>query len=160
MTVAGNLARHPVAAESIVARPAQDADRPFIVDCFLRAMEPSLTARRREWNEPEERERFERAFDVDRTTVVHASNVAVGFVVLIELPHVLLVHTIAIAPEHQGRGIGTEVIRDIVHLGRRAGRHVVLSVLKVNTRAQALYRRLGFEIRESFGDHHHMQFAR
>lgn len=146
-------------SESIATRPAVESDRPFIVDCFLRAMQPSLTVRRGAWNEREERERFERALDVGRTTIVQADGVDVGFVVLVELPDVLLVHTIAIAPEHQGHGIGTEVIRDVVNLGRQTNRHVVLSVLKVNAGAEALYRRLGFEIRESHGDYHHMQFA-
>jgi ribosomal protein S18 acetylase RimI-like enzyme len=150
----------PVALQSIVTRPAVESDRAFIVDCFLRAMQPSLTARRGEWNAREERDRFERSLDLERATVVQVGDLAVGFVMLIELPHVLLVHTIAILPEHQGRGIGTEVIRDIVNLGRQTGRHVVLSVLKVNARAEALYRRLGFEIRESAGEHDHMQFAR
>jgi len=148
-----------VASQSVSTRPAVESDRSFIVECFLCAMQPSLAARRGEWNEREERDRFERSLDLERSTVVQIGDLAVGFVVLIELPHVLLVHTIAILPEHQGRGIGTEVIRDVVNLGRQTGRHVVLSVLKVNARAAALYRRLGFEVRESAGDHDHMQFA-
>jgi len=151
----------PAAApQSIATRPAVESDRAFVVDCFLRAMQPSLTARRGNWNPLQERERFERALDLDRTTIVLAGDAAVGFVVLVELRHVLQVHTIAVLPEHQGRGIGSEIIADVVNLGRQTGRAVVLSVLKVNVRAQALYRRLGFEIRESADDHHHMQFAR
>jgi ribosomal protein S18 acetylase RimI-like enzyme len=149
----------PVAPQGIATRPAVESDWSFIVDCFLRAMQPSLTVRRGQWNEREERDRFEGSLDLDRATVVEIDDLAVGFVVLIELPHVLLVQTIAILPEHQGRGIGSEVIRDVVNLGRQTGRQVVLSVLRVNARAAALYRRLGFEIRESAGEHDHLQFA-
>ncbi len=149
-----------VVPQAIVTRPAVDSDRAFLVDCFLRAMRPSFTLRRGAWNEREERDRFEGALDLDRTTIIETDDARIGFVVLVELRHVLQVHTIAIAPEHQGRGIGTEVLRDVVNIGRQTGREVVLSVLKVNARAEALYRRLGFEVRESSEDHLHLQFAR
>ena len=49
---------------------------------------------------------------------------------------------IELAPDHQGRGVGGRLIRDI--LDRADGKRVVLSVLAVNHRAYRLYRRLGF----------------
>ena len=51
---------------------------------------------------------------------------------------------IELSPTHQGRGIGSRLIRSL--LGRAAveGKPLALNVLEVNHRAFALYRRLGF----------------
>jgi ribosomal protein S18 acetylase RimI-like enzyme len=49
---------------------------------------------------------------------------------------------IELAPDHQGRGIGGRLVRDL--LDRADGKRVTLSVLEVNRRAYQLYRRLGF----------------
>ena len=144
----------------LATRPAAAADLPFLADCFLRAMRPSLTARRGDWDERRERERFEDALDLDRTTVIVADAVAVGFVMIAELPRLLQLHTVCIAPEHQQRGIGSEIVRDLIDLGRQTGRDVILSVLKVNPRAEALYARLGFTVYEESEDHRHMRHTR
>lgn len=49
---------------------------------------------------------------------------------------------IELRPEHQGRGIGSHIIRGLI--ARADGKPVTLSVLDVNDRAYQLYRRLGF----------------
>jgi len=144
---------------NIVTRPAVHADLPFILDCFLRAMRPSLTAWRGEWNEPRERTRFVDVLDLDRTTIIEVDEERIGFLMLVELPRVLQLHTIAIVPEHQGRGIGSEVVRDVVNIGRQTGRHVVLSVLKANPRAEALYVRLGFLVVEETEYYRHLRWT-
>ncbi|MES4906174.1 MULTISPECIES: GNAT family N-acetyltransferase [unclassified Streptomyces] len=46
-------------------------------------------------------------------------------------------------PDHQGRGIGSRLIRSLLHQAHQQGRDLTLDVLVVNQRAQALYRRLG-----------------
>ena len=143
----------------MTTRPAGDGDRAAIVDCFLRAMRESLTARYGRWDEARERARFEDALDLDRTTIVEAGGADVGFVMIAEAPHLLQIHTIALLPEHQGRGIGSEVVRDLVAIGRQTGRDVVLSVLKTNPRAERCYARLGFVPVDESGSHRHMRFA-
>src|SRR5882757_5443639 len=49
---------------------------------------------------------------------------------------------IELAPEYQGRGIGSRLIRELID--GAGGKRVTLSVLGVNDRAYQLYRRLGF----------------
>jgi len=58
----------------------------------------------------------------------------------------LTIVEIQIAPEFQGRGIGTEVLRDIIEIGRENRLKVALGVLKVNEKAERLYEKLGFKI--------------
>lgn len=50
---------------------------------------------------------------------------------------------IAIFPEHQNRGVGTEMIRNLIRESELSGRPLRLQVVKGN-RAAGLYERLGF----------------
>jgi ribosomal protein S18 acetylase RimI-like enzyme len=52
---------------------------------------------------------------------------------------------IEIHPDYQGQGIGTRLIRALADEARRKGQDLVLEVLTVNHRAQALYQRLGMQ---------------
>lgn len=56
--------------------------------------------------------------------------------------HVFLT-SVALLPEHQGRGIGAALVNMVLVEGRRHNIPVRLQVLKVN-RAKNLYERLGF----------------
>ena len=58
---------------------------------------------------------------------------------------------VQLMPEHQGRGIGAVLIRQLQAQARAAGRPLRLKVLKTNP-AQRLYERLGFVI---VGDDEH-----
>jgi ribosomal protein S18 acetylase RimI-like enzyme len=50
---------------------------------------------------------------------------------------------LVLSPEHQRRGIGGRIVRDLLREARERGQPVTLKVLKVNP-AKALYERLGF----------------
>ncbi len=54
---------------------------------------------------------------------------------------------LAMAPEQRGNGLGARMVTHLIALGARAGRtEAVLDVSVENTRAEALYRRMGFEL--------------
>jgi ribosomal protein S18 acetylase RimI-like enzyme len=57
----------------------------------------------------------------------------------------LFLEYVAILPEHQNQGLGSEVVRDVLRSGAERGVPVGLSVLKVNP-ARKLYERMGFQI--------------
>ncbi|MGH2921206.1 MAG: GNAT family N-acetyltransferase [Gaiellaceae bacterium] len=58
------------------------------------------------------------------------------------LGHVSFVYLV---PEHRGRGLGSELLRDLVSYFREAGvEHVTLGVDTANEEATAVWRRLGF----------------
>lgn len=61
--------------------------------------------------------------------------------------HVQQIHGFSVAPEHHGRGAGTALL-DAVRweAAARGARRVTLRVLSTNDRAQALYRRNGYEV--------------
>jgi len=68
-----------------------------------------------------------------------------------------LLANIRVLAEWQGQGIGSCVIRSVIDLAIKAGKPVTLKVLKVNTRAQELYRRLGFDIDREIEHHFRMR---
>jgi ribosomal protein S18 acetylase RimI-like enzyme len=85
--------------------------------------------------------------------VAHKDGHIVGFAQLRPAPmaassgHVQELNGMAVAPEHQGRGIGhllLDAVRD--EAARRGGRRITLRVLGTNGRAQGLYLAHGYRI--------------
>ena len=61
---------------------------------------------------------------------------------------VAVIHILAVSPDSQGTGIGSEMIREAIRLAQRNGmRAIRLDALASNTPAHKLYKRLGFEYR-------------
>jgi ribosomal-protein-alanine N-acetyltransferase len=69
----------------------------------------------------------------------------VGYVGLMFVEDEAHITTIAVAPQHQRHGIGTQIMLGAVRIARgEHARRISLEVAVGNTRAQALYRRFGF----------------
>ena len=61
---------------------------------------------------------------------------------------VAVIHILAISPDHQGKGIGSEMIGEAIRLAQGKGMQAVrLDALASNAPAHRLYERLGFEYR-------------
>lgn len=61
---------------------------------------------------------------------------------------VAVIHILAVSPDRQGTGIGSEMIRDAIRLAQSRGMQAIrLDALASNTPAHKLYERLGFEYR-------------
>lgn len=74
----------------------------------------------------------------------------------IEHDNEIELHTLCVAPEHQRQGIGTEMIRQMARQAHDQHRKILLSVLKPNTAARALYERLDFVVTEETAHHYRM----
>lgn len=72
----------------------------------------------------------------------------VGFIRVTDDGTALTLRDLAIEPDQQGHGFGSEAVALVGARAARAGQDVVLRVLRVNPRARSLYERLGFEIDE------------
>lgn len=61
---------------------------------------------------------------------------------------VAVIHILAVSPDSQGKGIGSEMIRESIRIAREKGmRAIRLDALASNTPAHRIYERLGFEYR-------------
>lgn len=84
--------------------------------------------------------------DTRRYLVAELAGGIVGYAGLMCIEPIADVQTIAVVPEHEGKGIGSALLTELIRESRR--RHaedVLLEVRADNPRAQQLYRRFGFE---------------
>jgi len=81
-----------------------------------------------------------------RYLVAETDEGIVGYAGLMCIEPIADVQTIAVVPEHEGRGIGSILLTQLIDEARRRGAaDVLLEVRADNPRAQQLYVRFGFE---------------
>jgi ribosomal protein S18 acetylase RimI-like enzyme len=133
-------------------RPSTEADRDW-----LRALDRT-TMRRPGDDEAERRASFDRHFDPAVVRVIVAGGRDVGVLRVEERGPDLYVAVIEIAPEAQGRGLGTAVLRSVLARADAERRAVGLRVLAVNAGARRLYERLGFRVVADDGEKVEMRY--
>jgi ribosomal protein S18 acetylase RimI-like enzyme len=141
----------------IKLRQATPADTKFLWDAFRASMKDYITQARGEWNEQREEYQLRHQLDLPAAQVICGNNLEVGFIIAPIKDSAREIHTICIVPEHQNRGVGTEVIRSVIAEGGTQKMPLYLSLLKVNP-ARRLYERLGFEVIEETKHHFRMKF--
>jgi len=151
---------HGVEDQPIGMRPATVDDLEFLVDVFLSAGREMITASRGSWDAARERAQFEQQLDLSSTSVIQNGSVDGGVIMIVTKDEDVELHTICVLPEYQSLRIGSRITNEVVRSAAESGRGVVLSVLKENKRARALYERLGFVVVGVSKHHHHMRFSK
>ena len=123
-------------------RAATPADSEFCFRLHKAAMGGYITAL---WGWDEQRQRgfHARGFDPGRWQIITAGGADIGMLDIEYRPAEIYLSRIEILPSHQGLGIGTRLLSALIDEARRKGQDLVLDVLTSNTRARALYQRLG-----------------
>ena len=127
---------------SVALRPATPADSEFCYQLHKAAMGGYVTAIWG-WDEQVQRGFHARAFNVDRWQIITVGGSDAGMLDVEYRPGEIYLARIEIHPSYQGRGIGTRLVSALAAEARQKGHDLVLEVLAVNHRAQALYQRLG-----------------
>jgi ribosomal protein S18 acetylase RimI-like enzyme len=138
-------------SEALDLRPATDADRDFcfaLHEATLREYVAAIWG----WDDAAQREYFDRGWDPSITHIVTLDGADIGVLKVEEQAEITYLGLIEIHPDHQGGGVGARLVQGLVADAARRGRAVELDVLNVNTRAAALYRRLGFVEQYRHGD--------
>ena len=136
---------------SVALRPATPADSEFCYQLHKAAMGSYITAIWG-WDEQVQRDFHARAFNPGRWQIITADGADIGMINVERGPAEIYLGRIEILPSHQGRGIGTGLITALIEEAGRTGQDLALDVLTVNSRAQALYRRLGLTEVARHGD--------
>ena len=126
----------------VVLRPATPADSEFCFQLHKAAM-GAYVATIWGWDEQRQRDHHARSFNPGRWQIITAGGTDVGMIDVEYRPAEIYLSRIEVHPSYQGRGIGTRLIGALIDEARHKGQDLVLDVLTVNHRAQALYRRLG-----------------
>ncbi|MFF0795124.1 GNAT family N-acetyltransferase [Streptomyces spiralis] len=132
-------------------RPTTSADSEYCFQLHKAAMGAYITAIWG-WDEQIQRDYHARAFTPDRWQIITDDSTDAGMLHVEHRPTEIYLARIELHPDHQGRGIDSQLIRSLLHQARRQGRDLTLDVLVVNQRAQALYRRLGLHEETRHGD--------
>jgi ribosomal protein S18 acetylase RimI-like enzyme len=143
----------------IAVRPATTGDIEFMAQLFvLLALQrhPSLAS---EGAESIARETREVTLDQvqgrvkDSTLyVIELDGQPVGRLRVVRTDEHIEIAGLQVVPDRQGRGIGTAVVKELLHEGMTKEMPVVLEVWKDNPNAKRLYLRLGFEEDEELDD--------
>ena len=109
------------------------------------------------WDEDEQRRFHNRRFREQDYRIINLNGIDIGVISMSAEPECLHVNQIYVLPEHQGQGVGRKCMAYIMKRGKTLGLKVRLQVLKVNPRALAFYKRLGFTVADESDAHLQME---
>lgn len=148
-----------VSAPTFELRPAGEADVPFLCAVRRSAMDPHLNEAGVFVSDQRNQELIRWHFDSVALIILPAGNTPVGYVKIVREPPNWYLAQVAVLPHYQGRGLGTSVVRAILHDAAALRVGVAISVYKNNAGARSLYERLGFEITGEDEREHLMQWS-
>lgn len=122
-------------------RPADDFDIPFLLALRRETMDPHLLATGASTSEERHRDRLMHQFGWGRVLMLEGE--PVGLLKVVREPPVWEIVQIQLGEKLRGRGIGGDLLRQVIAEAAASGCGTKLSVLKANP-ARHLYERLGF----------------
>jgi GNAT superfamily N-acetyltransferase len=127
----------------ISLRPASALDALFIETVYFETQRWIIEALFGWRGDDIERDKFRESYDADNTEVILADGIAIGWWTVVRSPKEIHLDAIYLLASHQGRGIGSNLIRDLMAQAQNARIPIRLSTAKINP-ARELYTRLGF----------------
>jgi len=138
-------------SQSYSLRQATGDDFAFLYDLHRTTIREAVEATWG-WDEAFQHRRFREHFDPAGSQIIVVDGRDVGVLQVEEWGDEVFLGLIEIALSHQGRGLGTRVIKDVMAVAHAEKRPVHLHVLRTNPRARRLYERLGFLVDEERGE--------
>ena len=128
----------------IERRPATLRDTEFVRISHHEAYRDVVLRQFGAWDEALQDRLFEEKWIPDQFEIVFCDGSPCGFFSVEDHPDHIYVGEIVIAPQFQGRGIGSRLLNEQLQRGRETKSPLRLQVLREN-RAIELYRRFGFK---------------
>ncbi len=128
---------------AITRRPATEEDVPFLLDLRRKTMNAHLAASGAAISEADHMQRLMGAYDCAQVLLHDDKPIGLLKVRLGETEWKII--QIQVAPEMQGKGLGAQILGEIIAEADAAETALTLSVLKANP-AKSLYERLGFVV--------------
>ena len=136
-------------------RAAVEADLPFLVALRVATMTPHLERQGLSIDDAEHRRRA--AYRLDAAAIVECDGQPAGVIKVLQDGTTWTIEQFQVAPAHQGKGLGTTVLRAVIADARASDALLRLSVLKQNPAAR-LYARLGFRTLSESANAYKMTF--
>jgi ribosomal protein S18 acetylase RimI-like enzyme len=151
---------------NLIMRSVRDTDEAFLYQlyCSTRTDELALT----NWTASQQHLFLQMQFTAQRShytayypkarhTIIYFQKQAVGRLMVDHSASAIHLIDITILPEYCGRGIGTQLLKQLLAEGATSHKPVTLEVFRANQRALQLYKRLGFVVTGEVGTHFQMQ---
>jgi GNAT superfamily N-acetyltransferase len=129
----------------LVRRAATEADKPFVWQANARAYEEVVTRQFGEWDAEQQESKFDDKWRCAAFEVVELGGERVGAIWTTDEGDHLWLREVFLLPNHQQQGIGTGLVKQEIVKARRLSKPLRLRVLR-ESRARALYTRLGFSV--------------
>jgi ribosomal protein S18 acetylase RimI-like enzyme len=115
----------------ITLRQARSADYPFALHLYVQTIKP-LAVAWVDWVDEEQEAQFANLWRPDDTKIVTLNGAEIGWVEFRQTGNEVFLKQLYIAPAHQRRGIGTQVLRVLLEKQRETAKSMALFVLKNN----------------------------
>ncbi len=110
------------------------------------------------WDAEDQQERYRAQFEPSRIAIICSNGHDVGYLQVEDCEDHIFLAGMFLAKDYRRKGIGSEVLGDVMRKAMKTGKAVRLRVLLPNP-AQRLYERLGFRITETTDSHVYMEFS-
>ena len=142
--------------DAIKLREACQDDKEFVYQVKRAAMREYIE---QTWGYDEDIQRklHDRRFGSQEFQIVSLDGHDVGIMSVAQEPDCVFLNQVYILPGYQGQGIGRKCMLNVFERATRSNLPVKLRVLRVNPRAAAFYKRLGFTITGDTDTHLLMQ---
>ncbi|WP_029192900.1 GNAT family N-acetyltransferase [Paenibacillus harenae] len=128
----------------ITLRQSQNSDVETIANLRAIVLRNDLIRLGR-FDEEKVRQRFRNAFDSVHTWIIEADSSFVGCIAFKPTLDGYLMEHFYIHPNYQGKGIGSQVLKNLLEQNDVKGKRVILNVLQGSS-ARRLYERFGFKV--------------
>jgi ectoine hydroxylase-related dioxygenase (phytanoyl-CoA dioxygenase family)/GNAT superfamily N-acetyltransferase len=128
----------------LTSRPATPADIEFVRQTHRMAFEEVVVLQFGRWNADLQERFFQNMWREGPLDILLDSGIPCGFAGVEQRPDMIWLGELAIRPEFQGKGLGTQFIQRLLNDAAKRCLPVHLQVLKCN-RARVLYERMGFK---------------
>jgi ribosomal protein S18 acetylase RimI-like enzyme len=144
----------------LALRPAHAGDREFLFALMRDALGPHVIATFGPWDEAAQRERFFAALtrSLSLHQIVELGGAPIGCLNVVRSAEQLKLNRVLLLPSHQGRGLGSQLMRTLLRDADASRLPIRLRVLRVNP-ARRLYERLGFVVTGEIETHFLMERA-
>ena len=133
---------------NIQLQPYTDKDKIWLEELRRAAYLDLFIATWGGWDENRHQRHWASCIEQGNISIIKLDGVSVGMVQVTAEDESVEIDEIQIFPEFQGRGVGTQVLTKIIEDTHSKRYSVTLSAGNKNSRAIALYQRLGFKLKE------------
>lgn len=132
-------------APNLILASLPETQLPFAYEKFKEGLY-SVSVEAFGWDENSQRDRFMKAYRPEWFYYLEYDSKKIGYLCFQSEAHELHVHLLIVFKEFQGRGFGKSAMSLVSKIASTNQADIVLEVLKNNTQAVELYKKLGYTI--------------